>query len=211
MKRLTNYQKTIFLSAGAAMLFFFADSASAQDEVPPPSQVNLSYTGVFTKDTSGNGITDNATRAGGLQVSYTYMFNHWTGVEGTFGWARNTQNYSGDFGASGIQSNMHEMTGALVLRPPVRLAKVRPYMLAGTGALRFSPTADAGNSAGILSQTKAAFLYGGGADFDVARHVGIRADYRGFLTRTPDFKSATLTLDATTHVAQPSLGIFFRF
>jgi outer membrane immunogenic protein len=103
------------------------------------------------------------------------------------------------------------MTGAFVLKPSVHTAKIRPYLLAGPGALRFSPTSDAGNLAGALSQTKAAFLYGGGADFAMASHVGIRADYRGFLTRTPDFTLSSLTIGSTTHLAQPSVGIFFRF
>ena len=158
MKTQVNRQRVIVLFAGAAAFVFFANAASAQVEMP--SQVNLQYTGVFTKNSTANGITDDATRSGGLQVGYTYMFNNWTGVEGAYGWTRNTQNYSGDFGASGVQANMHEMTGAFVLRAPVHVAKIRPYVVAGTGALRFTPASDTGNMAGVLSQTKAAYLYG---------------------------------------------------
>jgi opacity protein-like surface antigen len=209
MKTLVNCQRVIVLFAAVAGFLVFVNAASAQVEMQ--SQVNLNYTGVFTKDSTGNGVTDSATRSGGLQVNYTYMFNHWAGAEGAYGWTRNTQDYSGDFGTSRVQANMHEITGAFVLRPTVHVAKVRPYVVAGAGALRFTPTSDPGNMAGALSQTKAAFLYGGGADFDVARHVGIRADYRGFLTRPPDFTLSSLTLGSTTHIAQPSIGIFFRF
>src|SRR6185295_12212213 len=133
-----NCQKVIVLFAGVAAFLVFANVAAAQ--VEKPSQINVNYTGVFTKDSTGNGITDSATRSGGLLVNYTYMFNHWAGVEGGYGWTRNTQSYSGDFGASGVQANMHEMTGAFVLKPALHVPKIRPYLVTGIGALGFKPT-----------------------------------------------------------------------
>jgi opacity protein-like surface antigen len=60
-------------------------------------------------------------------------------------------------------------------------------------------------------QSRAAFLYGGGVNFDIVRNFGIRAEYRGFIYKAPDFKIGTLDLDKVTHLAQPSVGIFFRF
>src|SRR5262249_46354932 len=110
-----------------------------------------------------------------------------------------------------VQANIHQLTGAFVFRPSVRVAKVRPYGLAGTGVLRFSPTTNSANMDGVLPQTKPAFLYGGGADFDLSQRVGIRAEYRGMLARPPDFKLSSLTLGTTTHLAQPSVGIYYRF
>jgi len=209
MKVLVNRQKLVVLFFGAAAFLFFANAASAQVEMS--SQVNLNYMGVIPKNSTGNGITDVATRSGGLLLSYTHMFNNWTGIEGGYGWTRNTQNYSGDFGTSGVQANLHEITGAFVLKPTLHVAKIRPYVLAGIGGLRFAPTSDPGNMEGVLSQTKAAFVYGGGADFNVAHHIGMRVDYRGFVTKPPDFTLSSLTLGSTTHLAQPSIGIFFRF
>jgi opacity protein-like surface antigen len=64
---------------------------------------------------------------------------------------------------------------------------------------------------GALSQTKAAFVYGGGADIGMTRHLGLRVDYRGFVTKPPDFTLSSLTVGSTTHLAQPSVGIFFKF
>src|SRR6266850_8183704 len=110
-----------------------------------PSQVGVQFTGLVPRDATGNGITDHATKSGGVQLSYTYLLNRWAAAEGSYGFSRNTQNYSGDFGTAGVQADMHKFTGAFVLRLPLHVAKLRPYALAGGGALRFNPTGDVGN------------------------------------------------------------------
>jgi hypothetical protein len=45
----------------------------------------------------------------------------------------------------------------------------------------------------------------------LSRHFLLRAEYRGLVYKTPDFGLAALHTDATTHTAQPSAGIVFRF
>jgi hypothetical protein len=42
-------------------------------------------------------------------------------------------------------------------------------------------------------------------------HVAIRAEYRGFVYNRPDFELAALNSQTTTHTAQPSAGVVFRF
>jgi opacity protein-like surface antigen len=99
-----------------------------------------------------------------------------------------------------------------VVTAPRRIFRLNPYVLAGGGALVFDPT---GNSRGFVSGTqsqfKAAFVYGSGADYELTRHFTFRAEYRGFVYERPDFDVATLNSGATTHTAQPSAGIVFRF
>jgi hypothetical protein len=58
-------------------------------------------------------------------------------------------------------------------------------------------------------QAKAALVYGGGVNFDATSHFGVRAEYRGFVYKAPDFKLDSLNLDKVTHLAQPSAGIYF--
>jgi len=92
---------------------------------------------------------------------------------------------------------------------PARL-RLDPYVLAGAGALTFNP---GGNTliAGADTQTRAAFVYGGGADFPLTHHFSLRAEYRGLVYKTPDFGLRALNTDTVTHTAQPSAGIVFRF
>lgn len=188
-------------------VFVFGTSAMAQ--VEQHSQVNFQGTGLFTKDTTGD-PAHRASDSGGFLLGYSYQFNRWAGVEGNYGYSRNIQDYFGSIGTSSIQSNFHEITGAFVAHVPTNLAKVRPYALGGAGALVFDPT-DKFLVSGVSRQTKAAFVYGGGVNFDVTNHFGVRAEYRGLLFKVPDFTVNSLDLDKTTHLAQPSAGFFFRF
>jgi len=175
-------------------------------------EISVQGTGFFTKDSSGNGINQHATDTGGFLLSYRYHFNRWLAADASYGYARNTQQNFTSSSQFGVQANMHQATGALVVTAPHRIFRLAPYVLAGTGALVFDPTGNAGGSvSGAQSQSKAAFVYGGGADYDLSRHFTLRAEYRGFVYGRPDFDLAALHSGTTTHTAQPSAGIVFRF
>ncbi len=192
---------------GLALLFTI--SAMAQDT---RSDVSLEGTGFFTKDSNNRGITQRATNTGGFLVGYRYHFNDWVAAEANYGYSRNTQSYLNDSGLSRIQSNIHEATAAFVVTPPITVAKLKPFLLAGSGALVFDPRNGTGTSiAGARRQAKAAFLYGGGVDYDLTHHLALRAEYRGLVYKTPDFNIPALNADKVTHVAQPSAGIVIRF
>jgi len=175
-------------------------------------EISVQGTGFFTKDSSGNGINQHATDTGGFLLSYRYHFNRWLAADASYGYARNTQQNFTSSSQFGVQANVHQATGALVVTAPHRIFRLAPYVLAGTGALLFDPTGNAGGSvSGAQSQSKAAFVYGGGADYDLSRHFTLRAEYRGFVYGRPDFDLAALHSGTTTHTAQPSAGIVFRF
>ncbi len=191
-----------------AALFVFATAAVAQ--VEQPSQISFQGTGLVTKDTTLGPNSEHSTKSGGLLAGYSYQFNRWAGAEGNYGYTRNTQNYFGSIGRSSIQADIHEVTGSFVAHIPVNVSKVRPYALAGAGAVVFDPT-DRAAIDGIQRQTKATFVYGGGVNFDLTHNFGVRTEYRGLVFKVPDFELNTLTLDKVTHLAQPSVGFFVRF
>src|SRR5688500_686814 len=195
-------------SAALAALFPSAATASAQVEIP--SQSSIQRTGLFTKSSDGSGIRQEATKSGGFLVGYSYQISRWAGVEGNYGFSRNTQNYSTTVGTNGVQADLHQFTGAFVVHIPVHRLRVRPYALSGSGALLFDPT-DNVCVGGAARQPKPAFLYGGGVNFDVSHRIGVRTEYRGFVYQTPDFGLSSLNLDKYTHLAQPSVGVYFRF
>jgi opacity protein-like surface antigen len=175
-------------------------------------EIGVQGTGFFTKDSSGNGINQHATDVGGLLLSYRYHFNRWLAADASYGYARNTQQNFTSSGRFGVQANVHQATGALVVTPPRRIFGLNPYILGGAGALVFDPTGNAGGFiAGAQSQARAAFVYGGGADYELSKHFMLRAEYRGFVYERPDFGLDALHSGATTHAAQPSAGIVFRF
>jgi opacity protein-like surface antigen len=175
-------------------------------------EMSVQGTGFFTKDSSGNGINQHATDTGGFLLSYRYHFNTWLAADASYSHARNAQQNFTSSGPFSVQANVHQATGALVVTVPRRVFRLHPYFLAGAGALVFDPTGNRGGFvSGAQSQSRAAFVYGGGADYDLSIHFALRAEYRGFVYGRPDFDLASLHSGATTHTAEPSAGIVFRF
>ncbi len=176
------------------------------------NEVSVQGTGFFTKDSQGNGLSQHSTDTGGLLVGYRFHFSNWLAADASYGYARNTLENFASGGVSSVQANVHQATGALVVTVPRRIVRFNPYLLAGAGALIFDPTGKTGAFvAGASRQAKAAFVYGGGVDCAVVRHVSLRLEYRGFVYDRPDFGLAALHSGSTTHTAQPSAGVVFQF
>jgi outer membrane immunogenic protein len=181
------------------------------------SEISIQGTGNITKNSDNLDIPHEATKSGGFLAGYRYHLNSWFAVQGDYGYTRNTQKYFDPvFGFTAIQANVQQLTGEAVITAPTT-SRVRPYALAGVGGLFFRPTNSLNNSfVGVgnntgNNQTKAAFVYGGGVDFDLTRYVAFRAEYRGLVYKIPDFQIPGLASDAFTHTAQPSIGLVWRF
>jgi opacity protein-like surface antigen len=180
--------------------------AFSQSEEQGRNEVSVQAFGSFLKSTTDNGVQNSATNSGGVLGSYRYFFNAHSGVEANYGYALNTQNFLSSAGTVGVQSYSHEISGAYVFRFPLK--RFTPFVSAGAAALVFDPK----DFQGASSQTRAAFVYGGGADFKLSHHVFVRAEYRGFVYNSPTYNLTSLDgTDRITHRAEPSIGFGYRF
>jgi opacity protein-like surface antigen len=193
----------------ASFLVLLTLGATAQET---SSEISLQGTGFFTRDSSGQGISRTTSDTGGFMVGYRYHFNRWLSAEGNYGFDRNTQKYFSGFGESRVQANVHTVTADVALNLPLPTRRISAYVLAGGGGLIFDPTGNRGGFfPGADTQGRGAFLYGVGADYVLTRHFSLRAEYRGFVYKNPDFGLRALNTDSWTHTAQPSAGLVFRF
>lgn len=178
--------------------------AFAQDETPIyNNDLAVQAFGSFVKSTNQNGVEQSATNSGGVLASYRFFFNRNNGVELNYGYSLNTQSYSG-FG--GVATYSHEGSADYVFRLPLR--HWSPFVLAGVGGLAFDPKGVAGAS----TQGRAAFVYGAGADFNLSKHIFMRAEYRGLVYNSPTYGLTGLSgTDRVTHRAEPSIGFGFAF
>jgi opacity protein-like surface antigen len=198
-----------------AFIFLFIASGFAQDN---RSEVSIQGTVDLPKNSTNIDIPHDATKSGGFLIGYRYHLNSWFAVQGDYGYTRDTQKYFDPFfGETDINTNIHQLTGEAVISAPSR-SRVRPYALAGIGGVFFRPTnslnnavvAGIGNNTGN-NQTKPAFVYGGGVDFDISKSLAFRAEYRGLFYKIPDFQLPGLASDNFTHLAEPSIGLVWRF
>ena len=170
------------------------------------SEASVQAFGSFVKSTTSNGIPQGATNSGGVLASYRYFFTQNHGIEVNYGYSLNTQTYGLASGPLGVKSNQHEVTAAYVYRRPLR--RFTPFVEAGVGGLVFNPT----GAPGATTQARAAFVYGGGADFNLTRRLFMRAEYRGLVYNSPTFDlSSASGADRVTHRAEPSIGFGYRF
>jgi opacity protein-like surface antigen len=203
--------KRMLVSGLLGTVLLLASSARAQDGFMR-HEVGVQGTGFFTKDSQQNGTLQHTTNTGGFLVNYRFHINGWLAAEANYGYDRNTQQNFTPTGNFGIRSNVHQATGALVVNLPVYVARMRPYVLAGAGALLFDPTDNSGGFvSGVQRQARPAFVYGGGVDYRLVRHVALRLEYRGFVYDRPDFGIAALSSNVTAHTAEPSAGLVFHF
>jgi len=193
----------VTLIAGIA---YMAAPAFSQSEEVGQNEVSAQALGSFVKSTTQNGVQNSATNSGGVLASYRFFFDRNNGFEANYGYALNTQNFLSPSSAVNVKNYSHEVSGAYVFRMPLK--RFTPFVSAGAAALIFDPK----DLAGIDVQTRAAFVYGGGADFALSHHVFLRAEYRGFVYNSPTYNLTSLNgTDRITHRAEPSIGFGYRF
>ncbi len=175
------------------------------------NEVSVQGAGFFTRNVDNQGFTQRSTDSGGVLAGYRFNVNRWLSAEANYGFTRNSQLLGGAT-FSRIQSDVHIATADAVVKLPVHVFKLSPYVLAGGGALAFHPRNDSGVFVpGADTQSRGAFLYGVGTDYSLSHNFGLRAEYRGFVYKAPDFLLSQFKTDTWTHTAQPSAGIVFRF
>src|ERR1041384_3372176 len=195
-RRGSSWQRVIVLALG--VLSIFTVTAVAQEQ---RSEISLQGIGSYTRNSTGNGIRQQATDTGGFLVGYRYHINRWLSAQADYGFNRNTQQFFAPSGFSSVRSDIHQTTGGVVVNLPAPAHwRISPYALAEGGALVFNPNENNG-LAGASSQARGVFVYGGGADFLLSRHFSLRAEYRGLVYKTPDFGFSNLNADTVTHHA----------
>jgi opacity protein-like surface antigen len=191
----------------AIILIFLAISSWAQEV---RNEVTLQGSGFFQKQTTNRGITNKPTNSGGVMAGYRFNLKNWLAVEGDYDYFRNHESFLSSSGTTFIPMNVHAATGtAIVKLPSFKMPAGQigyPFVLAGGGAMFFDP-----RTGSVSEQTRGAFVYGGGVDVPMSRHFLLRAQYRGFVYKIPDFGMASLKVDEYTHSAVPSVGLVFRF
>ena len=220
------WSKAAFALAGLALL---SCTAGAQTDVA------LSVYGAFNQSTSGNDTLQSPANSAGGLVEVRHIRNPLVGYEATYAYNRDNQEYSNGpipcpagsnpcASSAAISANAHEITGDWVVS--LKVASLRPFVLAGGGLLLNVPTGGTlttvncsqlgmpcqlnTTTASTATSTKGVFVYGGGLDWTLIPHFGLRLQYRGNLFKAPDMAKAFSSTNAFTHTAEPMIGIFFR-
>jgi opacity protein-like surface antigen len=187
-------------------------SAHAQTDVA------LSVYGAFSGTTNNNNIQESPANAAGGMVELRHIHNPLVGYEATYSFNRANQKYTGPVPfcpvgpgpcltpTASVSADAHEITADWVVS--VHAGSFRPFALAGAGVLINQP---AGNQNGTQSATTGVYVYGGGLDWGLLPHIGLRFQYRGNVYKAPELTNAFGSINAFKHTAEPMIGAYFRF
>jgi hypothetical protein len=219
----------MFKKAGSALavLLFLSSLSFGQDG---HYDVSVNGSGIFTKQSGANGVTQSATEGAGGFATFRVRFNPKHSLLFNYGRAKNSQVYQ-TIDSFHVLSNISEYTGAYAFSP-FRKGNFEPFVFAGGGWLSFSPRTTwvffpplANNvpnniqvTLGTAKQSELAVLYGFGTDYKLPWRFALRLQYRGLFYREPDFKvdassgsSVSFFTGAKGHMAEPSIGLVFSF
>lgn len=212
----------------AVALFLFTSLSQSQDK----GHFDASFNGaaVFTKTSNGNGIQQSATIGSDYFGTFRFRFRPKHSLIFNYGRAKNSQVYQSNFDFH-VLTSITEYSGAYVYNFSEK-RKFEPFLLVGAGALAFNPKStwlvlpDFVNGVtnrvqinlDAAKQTGIAYLYGGGVDYRLPWRFALRLQYRGLLYNAPDFKLNTTSGSAVSfstggksHMAEPSIGLVFKF
>ncbi len=193
-----------------------------------------------TSGAAVTGTTVSPSDAAGGLIELRHIRNSLGGFEATYSFNRANQADSssvacpgGPAGGCGITTTeasvpatMHEIAGAWA--PSLRLEKFRLFALAGGGLLFDVPTTGTVNATigfclmvnplckistspmGTRVRIQGAFDYGGGVDWGMLPHAGLRLQYRGIVYKEPALLEG-FSIDSLTHTAEPMIGAYFQF
>lgn len=209
----TGWMRTAILAAVGSTCAL-AGAQVAEVGALSKTDVAVSIYGTYTEKTTGDGIIQSPSNAAGGIVEVRHISNPLVGYEGTYSFNRANQVYSstapcglpcGTISAQSVSADAHEVTGDWVAS--LKILSVRPFALAGGGILFNQPV---GGQATTTSSTKGVFVYGGGLDWGLLPHLGLRLQYRGNLYKAPDLTKVFGSSGAFTHTAEPMIGVYLR-
>lgn len=178
----------------------------AQDRV----DVSLNGSALSMSSNSNNGITRDSKATGGFLASFRFWATPRNGFEINYGHANDTQTVTTAAGKTSLDSGVHEVSGAYVLR--LRSAsRVQPLFGGGAALLQFNPGKNPALSPIPQSQNKPGLLYMAGVDYMFNQRFGVRAQFRGLVFAAPSFMNETFRSNTTHHMAEPTFGFLYRF
>ena len=199
------------------LFFFFGVSAHAQS-----SDVNVNLYGTFPSTASRGQstiagisqppLTQTADSSLGFRIGARHMFRPLLGVEINYGYNRATQNYVGSPSESGpIYAHGKPFTIDYVATFRA-FHGFHPFVLGGGGFVSYNISSYSAFPA--RAEKLPAGEYGLGADYKprmLPSFMALRLQYRGLIEHAPDFRLTYLQTSNFINIAEPSVGLVFKF
>ncbi len=196
------------------------DNAPAQAQNKPETRsvtdVGLSFYKTFTSASSGNGTKQNPSNSAGGLLEVRHIANPWVGYEFTYSFNPYDQSLSQDASTCGnncynqppvkVTGKASEISLDWVVSRKIR--NFRPFAVGGLGFFITSPGYTLYSNNTVVRPT---YVIGGGTDWDVLPHLGLRFQFRDNFFNAPNIYMIYPATGVMTHSAEPMVGAYYRF
>lgn len=203
----------------AVLLFLLAVSVAAGRAQESRQDISVSGIGLIEPFiASSTDVQVHSNWAYGGLISYRFMLTPNSALEANYGITyQNTIHYIvGNTVNVKVLTRTQEMSAAYVRSFTYR--KFNPFVEAGPSGLIFLPIRNSGtNSVDVKQQTSIAALYGAGIAYEVSPSFDIRAEFRGQVTKVPNFGlgsgagNENLTTNRWYNIYEPTIGVAYHF
>jgi opacity protein-like surface antigen len=198
----------------AIIAFLLAVGVAAGRAQESRQDISISGTGLIEPFIgSSTDVYVHSNTAIGVLASYRYMLTPSSALEVNYGITyQNTIRYTTPqySGGINIETRTQEISGAYVRSFNYR--KFNPFLEAGPGALIFLPIRNSGTQdADAKQQTSIGAVYGGGLAYEISPSFDIRAEFRGFITKVPDFGLSYFSTSKYYNIYNPTIGVAYHF
>jgi hypothetical protein len=189
------------------------------------TDVALSGYGTFTSSTTGSGTHQTPSNSAGGLFEWRHIVNPLVGFE--FEVTSNPANQS-YIATNATLANNCFPTGPTGTPPACQPLKVsgeatqfggtwviskkignlRPFALGGAG---FVVTVPGKSAYSVNTVMRPDFIYGGGLDWGIDKHLGLRLQVRGNMSKAPNLSDLFNSTTKYTQIYEPMAGVFYRF
>jgi len=194
-----------------------AQAAEARDS-SPQIDFSASFYESFTSASTGNGTKQTPTNNPGGMIEARYLMKPLLGFGMSYSYNRADQSFAPN-GASystcllacqNPVTNLSAFADEISLDwvPSMKIGKLRPFAVGGVG---FFITSPANSIYDVNTIVRPVYVAGGGLDFSVSSHLGIRLQYRDNFYKAPNPSAIYPATGAFTSSSEPMGGFFYRF
>jgi outer membrane immunogenic protein len=201
------------------VLFLLAACAVAGSAQESRQDISLSGIGIIEPFiASSTDVQVHSNYALGGLISYRFMLTPNSALEANYSMTyQNTFRFIvGNTNVVKVLARTQEISGAYVRSFTYR--KFNPFIEGGPSGLIFLPIRNSGTtSLDVKQQTAVAAMYGAGFAYEISPSFDIRAEYRGFFTKVPNFgqgsgtNSVNLTTNKWFNINEPTIGVAYHF
>jgi len=177
------------------------------------SRQDFSISGSGTLEPYKSSTTDvkvSSKRGLGALFSYRFMLTPRGAVEANYQYTQNNIHYVVPSEDQKVNTRLQEVSAAYVYN--FNFHNFNPFVEGGGGALLWGNIRNIGTQTlDAKSQTTIVGVYGGGIAYEISPSFDIRAEYRGIVSKVPNFGVPIFTTNRYYNINNPVIGVAYHF